>query len=415
MVVTLVARTDSRTTGIGRYTYSIYDAFRDAGRSVSLVPPTVPKLFGPFYDRLRMLGVDFETFFKNYPVAVDVQGADICHLTSQNIATLLCFNRLPPAIVSVLDLHILIKYAATLQQGGQEGMRIPKPHNAPLQRFRFMDHLVPTMLYYAMHGQGSTAAQVLFDRVAMLGVMQARAIITISAYTKQTVVDLLGYPEEDITVVYPVVNTDVFRPLPVPADFRARYNIPDYARMVLFVGSEDPRKNVPTLIQAFHLLAAAPHLSDLVLVKAGAIHFHDESKRLRQMVSDYGLQSRVMFITDVSDADLPLLYNTADVFVTPSLFEGFGLPALEAMACGKPVIAADATSLPEVVGDVGILFDPYRADDLAVAIVKLLDYPEHQRRLGEQGVARAQYFSPARQAEETWDVYRRVYEQGVRG
>jgi glycosyltransferase involved in cell wall biosynthesis len=367
--VALVARTDSRTTGLARYVYSLYETFQASGYRAQLAAPIAPPLPDMLYTFLAKRGLDGRTFFSNYPLRVEIDGADVCHLTSQNLATLIPLGRMPPTVVTVHDLHLLIERMRRKKAGG--------------------------VAQWA-------------DRLAVAGIRRAHAIIAISEYTRRTIVELLHYPAERISVIYRAVDTSVFKPLTVRGDFRARYNLPPEAPIVLYVGSEDPRKNLITLVDAFrHVCARIP---SAVLVKAGAVHFREEAERIRQKVQEYGIASNVAFIEDIPDEHLPLLYNTADVFVIPSRFEGFGLPALEAMACGRPVVAANATSLPEVVGEAGILFHPERADELTSVLITLLEDADQRREFGEMAIAHARTFSLARQAEQTWQVYCQVVE-----
>lgn len=370
MVVTMVARTDTPKTGLGKYTYSLYDTFRVQGRDVRLVPPVIPPFPGPVLSLMKKRGIDIQTFFQNYPVRVNLGKTDVCHITSQNLALLLRLRSMPPTILTIHDLYYL-----TTQ-------------NTQNRSATITEHA---------------------DRIAIAGVKKATEVIAISAFTKQTIIDLLGYPKDYITVIHRAVDTNHFHPAPVPADFRARHGLPEHAQIVLFLGSEDPRKNLAILLRAFHLVAA--RLPEAVLVKAGAIHFSQEAVQLRQMVQHLGIASRVLFLEHLTDEDLPLLYNTADVVVMPAFFEGFGLPALEALSCGRPVIAANASSLPEVVGDAGVLFHPYHVDELAIALVRLLEHPEERQRLSEAALIQAQNFSLEKQARETWEVYCRVYEK----
>jgi len=366
----MVARAGTRTTGLGRYVFSLYDAFEAAGRPVYLAMPEPPPLPSYFYKLIARNGIDLHTFFLNYPVRAGLNGAAICHITSQNLATLLRLQRMPPTIVTVHDLYF-------------------PPEHTRSRNFTTFEHW--------------------FDRLAISGIMQAKEIIAISEYTKRTIVDRLHYPEERIRVIYRAVDTSVFKPLAVSGEFRAKYGLPQEALLVLYVGSEDPRKNLTTLIEAFSQVSAS--IPNAILVKAGSVHFHQEAARIRQRVEDLGIKSKVRFIEDLPDDDLPLLYNIADVFVLPSLLEGFGLPALEAMACGKPVIAANASSLPEVVGEAGLLFDPRSADELAAALIHLLKDADLRLKLGQMATTRARTFSLAQQASQTWQVYSQVMER----
>lgn len=372
MVVTLVARTGSRKTGIGRYTYSLYDTFHATERPVNLVPPIAPPLPGFIYDVAKKQGIDARRFFETYPIHIKMARSNICHLTSQNAATLLKVRRMPPTVLTILDLYWLIERRKGSRTAG----------------------MIETW----------------FDNLSVAGMSKAREIITCSEYTRQTVIEQLDYPEERITTIPLAIDCSHFCPREEPEDFRPRYNLPPDAKIVLFVGSEDPRKNLQTLMRAFSLIIK--YVPEALLVKGGTTHFQEEAKRLKRLAKELGIESRVRFVEDLPDEDLPYLYNTADVVVMPSYFEGFGLPAAEAMACGTPVIAADATSLPEVVGDTGVLFDPHSPDELADALQLLLEDDERRHIMAEQAIARAkQTFSLKRQADETWRIYRRVFEE----
>ena len=172
---------------------------------------------------------------------------------------------------------------------------------------------------------------------------------------------------------------------------------------ILAVGVLQPRKNLARLVEAFAAVARSiPH--QLVLVgKEGWAH--DE---LQATIARAGLGSRIVFTGYVPDADLPGFYNAADVFVYPSLYEGFGLPPLEAMQCGTPVIAGDTSSLPEVVGDAGILVDPRDTGKIAAALADLLRDERERARLRELGFERAKRFSWEETARQTVEVYRDV-------
>lgn len=371
MVVTLVARTDTRITGLARYAYGLYTTFQASGQAVRLVAPASPPLPWQVLALLKAKGVDLHTFFQNYPLWLGAAGPsapEVLHLTSQNLASLLCLRRpVVPTVVTVHDLYGLLNHR---KQG-----RIVR---------------------------GAAWA----DYLAIAGVRKADELIASSAFTRQTIIDLLNYPAERIHVIHIAVDREYFKPQPVPPDFRARHGLPEDARVVLFVGSEDPRKNLETLLRAFHLVV--PRVPRAVLVKAGAVHFHHEAERLRTLSHDLGLAGRVHFLGRVDEEDLPLLYNTADLVVMPSLFEGFGLPVLEAMTCGRPVAVANTSSLTEVVGKGGVLFDPLRVDELALVLIRLLEHPEERQRLAAAALVQARSFSPERQAEQTREVYRRA-------
>ena len=232
-------------------------------------------------------------------------------------------------------------------------------------------------------------------------VQRARRVITISESGRQDVHRFFGVPLEQIDVVYPGVDA-VYRPLPPEeiAAFRERQDLAD--RFVLHVGTLQPRKNIPTLIEAF--AQAAPPDVMLVLVGGKGWLFDEIFTRVQAL----GLQDRVRFTGYVPDEDLPLWYNAASVLVLPSLYEGFGMPAVEAMACGTPVIAADSSSLPEAVGEAGLLFDPQNGTELADRLTAVLHNPNLVVTMREKGLLQAQQFNWEKAGRETAVVYRKA-------
>ncbi|MBU0494107.1 MAG: glycosyltransferase family 4 protein [Chloroflexi bacterium] len=238
-------------------------------------------------------------------------------------------------------------------------------------------------------------------------VCDAEGIIAVSHSTQRDLMNLLGVPAHRVTVVHEAAN-QVFRPLAVAdlAPVRARYDLPE--QFILFLGTIEPRKNLPTLIQAYRLLRlhGGPAVSPLVV--AGAKGWLFDS--VFALVEQLGLADHVLFTGSVPWSDVPAFYNLATVFCFPSLYEGFGLPPLEAMACGTPVVAADVSSIPEVVGDAGLLVDPNDAEALSEALGRVLQDEALRQDLHHRGLARAAEFSWDRAARETLAVYRQVME-----
>ena len=233
---------------------------------------------------------------------------------------------------------------------------------------------------------------------------QARRIIAISESTRQDVIDLLGVPADKVDVVYCGADS-MFRRLP-PAQkerYRRERNLPE--QFVLFLGTLEPRKNLERLLRAYaewrQVDSSAPSL-----VIAGAQGWYYDA--VLNLVHALGLQDAVLFLGYVPKEDLPLLYNNAQMFVYPSLFEGFGLPVLEAMACGVPVITADASSLPEVAGEAAVLVDPTSVEELSMALGSLWTDPDRRRDLAEKGIRQSSRFNWRRTAEETLSVYERA-------
>jgi glycosyltransferase involved in cell wall biosynthesis len=228
-------------------------------------------------------------------------------------------------------------------------------------------------------------------------VQQADAIISVSEATRRDVIDIYDAPPDHVITIPHGVSERFFRRGALSTDIRQKLNIPNDP-IILTVGTLQPRKNHLRLVQAF-----AHVRGNAVLVIAGAKGWGyqaviDEVARLR-------IRNPVRFVGQVSDADLPDLYRSADLFVYPALYEGFGLPPLEAMASGVPVIASNTSSLPEVVGDAGLLVDPLDVDQIAGAIQHVLDDPSLRDTLAEKGVARAREFTWERTARLTMAVY----------
>jgi glycosyltransferase involved in cell wall biosynthesis len=237
----------------------------------------------------------------------------------------------------------------------------------------------------------------------------ADAVIAVSECTKRDAIRFYGIPEEKITVIYEGVNPR-FRPASPEAiaAVRARYNLPEH--FILYVGTIEPRKNLTALLEAFHHLLATrslrPAPCDLRLVIVGKKGWLYEGffRRLREL----GLEDRVIFTGYVPDEDLPALYSAADLFVFPSLYEGFGLPVLEAMACGVPVICSNTSSLPEVAGDAALLVDPADVRALAGAMERALTDEALRVTLRARGIEKAGRFSWEGAARKTVEVYQWV-------
>ena len=244
----------------------------------------------------------------------------------------------------------------------------------------------------------SPRARLLFRLALRLAVRSADRVIAVSHSAQRDLRAIVpSLQPADVTTVYEAAD-----PCFVPqsaaaiAHVRDRYALP--AAFFLYVGSNKPHKNLPLLVQAHaRLPASAPPL-----VLAGPWDArYPEAKQIAD-------PARVRFLGPVDEADLPALYGAALAFVFPSRYEGFGLPALEAMACGTPVICSNAASLPEVAGDAGLLIDPTDESALAEALQRLLEDQTLRQQLGARGLEQAARFSWARAAAETLAVYRQA-------
>jgi len=232
---------------------------------------------------------------------------------------------------------------------------------------------------------------------------QMDRIIATSQSTRNDLIELLGAAAERIVVVYQGVE-DRFRPIEDPqqrATVQRRYGFPD--RYILFVGTIEPRKNVERLIEAYAIVRRErPDAPPLVIVGGRG----KEADRVDRAVRSFGLSQSVVFPGYVVQENLPELYSGAELLVLPSLYEGFGLPVLEAMACGVAVVAGDTSSLRELVGtDRGILVNPMRPSEIATGIMRVLADDGLRAHLGRRGLEFAKQMSWERCARQTLAVY----------
>lgn len=234
---------------------------------------------------------------------------------------------------------------------------------------------------------------------------RAAKIIAVSEHTKKDIVKEYGILSDKVAVTHEAAGSR-FRSVSDPHQLlgiRNKYGIS--SSYILTVGNLQPRKNLGRLIEAFIQLRQRNVLEpQLVIVGQPSWRVSD----IHRLVQTSGLQGQVVFTGYVPDDDLPLLCNAATIFVYPSLYEGFGLPPLEAMACGTPVIASNVSSLPEVLGDGALLVDPYDVEGLAQAMLDLLSEPAALRALAARGLARSRTFSWEETARRTLHVYEEV-------
>ena len=246
--------------------------------------------------------------------------------------------------------------------------------------------------------------RIFFQNFIRFSARRAAALLSVSESTRQDSIRLLGLSPDRITTT-PLGVTAGFAPVRDTIALNAvrqKYRLPE--RFVLYVGLLEPRKNVPALLRAFQRISAA--FPGYQLVLAGRQGWMYE--QVFQLVESLGLKERVCFTGYVDGEDLPALYSLADVFVYPSFYEGFGLPVLEAMACGVPVITSRVSSLPEIAGDAAVLLDPDHEDGLAGALERLLSDPAERAWRSARGIEQARIFTWDRTARLTWPVYRSV-------
>lgn len=243
-----------------------------------------------------------------------------------------------------------------------------------------------------------------FQVLTLLGVRRAKLLVVPSVSVREDTAAVLRLRRDRIRVTYEGVEP-AFRPLDREASAalaRDKYGLPD--GYLLSLGTREPGKNRMTLFRALTFLREDGHDIHLAVVGQTGWKVDEEQGLLVEL----GLQDRVHFTGYVPQADLPALYNGATAFVFPSLYEGFGLPVLEAMACGVPVITSNVSALPEVAGGAALLVDPHDAEAIARAIARVIDEPALARLLARAGIERAAEFTWERCAAATLDAYREV-------
>lgn len=242
-------------------------------------------------------------------------------------------------------------------------------------------------------------------KLNMRGLRKADRIITVSEYSKSEIIKYVGYPEDQIIVIPNAVDHNNYY-VKRNREVIKKLGIPDTQKIILYVGSEQPRKNVPFLLKAISELKKK--LPDIVFLKIGTSQVPGAREKLIELIEMLEIKKEVVFVGYVSENDLTKYYNAADLFVFPSLYEGFGLPPLEAMACGTPVITSNLTSLPEVVGDSAITIDPYDVNAFAEAMYNLLTDEKLREKMINKGLKRAQLFNWEKSAEKTLKVYQQL-------
>ncbi len=366
--VLLFEKQEPTTTGTSRYATRLAVALQDLGYAVA-ERRSAPPWPGWLGRAVRRTGLDLSAFWSSYPPIPPPRHGAVLHITSQTLATSLAFVR--PRGPTVVTVHDILPF--TLRD------------DPALSTLR---HPLDALCY----------------RLALRGLANAQALICDSRYTADELARVVPGVVGRITVVPLGVDVQGLGQARVETEMLRRLGVPD-GRYLLYVGSEDPRKNLPALIRAFaHLARSRP---DLYFVKVGVAHHTRRRAEIKRLADELGVAERLVFLEHVDDAQLGAIYACAAVAVQPSLFEGFGLPVLEAMAAGAPVVAADRSSLPEIAGGAALLAPP-DARGLADAIARVIDDHGFADELRERGYQHAARHSWRRVAEETAAVYQRV-------
>lgn len=239
-----------------------------------------------------------------------------------------------------------------------------------------------------------------------LSARNADHIIAISEFTKKTIIEKYGVPEEKITAVHLGYDDAAFRMIKGEAveAFRKRHGLPE--EFLFYPAATWPHKNHVNLLKALSVMKKEYGFKGKLVLTGIKMGGHTE---LLDMVAGLGLKDLAVYLGYLTYEELPLLYNAATLMVFPSLFEGFGIPVIEAFGSGLPVACSNTTSLPEVAGGAAVLFDPNDPDDIAEKVMGLYDDKKRMAQLSEKGLERAKRFTWKKTAEKTLAVYAKAY------
>lgn len=223
---------------------------------------------------------------------------------------------------------------------------------------------------------------------------RANAVITVSEFSKAEILKYFPELENKIYVIYNGVNHNKFRPLNLPRK-----------KQILFIGAIAKHKNISVILEAFQkVINKIPHKIVIAGSKDSGMPSDENINKILSTIPP----DRIEFTGKISDEDLIRLYNTSDFFIFPSIYEGFGLPLLEAMACGCPIIASKASSIPEVCGDSAIYFDPYSSEELSTRILEMANNEALKNELAQKGIRRAKEFSWRKASDMHIEVFKKV-------
>jgi glycosyltransferase involved in cell wall biosynthesis len=249
-----------------------------------------------------------------------------------------------------------------------------------------------------------------YERRLKLSISSADKIVTLSQFSKRDIISTLNIPEESIEVIYPGVDK-FFRHIGDKAlHERIRNKYSGGENFILGIGADEPRKNNTLLMKAFRKLKEIKEYRKYKLIVVGRRYIYG-NREMERVISQMpsSIKNDVIFAGEVTDDDLLMLYNAAEVFVFPSVYEGFGMPVLEAMSCGTPVIMSNATSLPEVAGDsAAITVDPSDEEALTQKMLEVIEDERLRQHLIREGYYRVRLFSWEKAAQQMLSVYRKL-------
>lgn len=236
----------------------------------------------------------------------------------------------------------------------------------------------------------------LYIKFDKMGIKKADHIIAISQNTKNDLISKIGISEEKITTIYQGIDHNIYKP-------QKKDNLYEFDYL-LYVGSEQPRKNLESLLKAFYILKK--EFKDLKLIKIGEPGLSEDRRNVLKIIKKYNLEDDIIFTGYIPEIELPHYYSNAKCFVFPSLYEGFGFPVIEAMACGCPVITSNVSSLPEIAGNAAVFVEPRDISSLVNSIRMICTDNIMRDRMIEKGLIQSKKYSWDLTAKETMNVYK---------
>lgn len=265
------------------------------------------------------------------------------------------------------------------------------------------------MVYKAFPETMNSKTRILLNLAMNKSMKRADVVVTDSEFSRSEIIKYFPQYRDKVEVVPCGVDCDMFKPIQdrsIIENVKANHNI--NGRYFLYLGTLEPRKNLTRLVKAYEILSRRKEDCPLLVLAGGKGWLYDE---IFEEVNKSGLGDKVIFTQYIPGEEICPLMNGAEAFVFPSLYEGFGMPPLEAMACGTPVIVSGSASLPEVVGDCGLIVDAYSEESIADAMGKIADNEELRKQLSEKGIIRAREFSWKKSAEKLYTIYERLVQQ----
>ena len=358
---------------------------------------------------VKQLQVEDHEHFYELLMAKDE--ADLIPLTNPNFSKALFAPFVNRPVVNIAWHNLALPISGRAAKF--DVLHIPSYRRIPMVKRSKIVATVHDLATFSIDAKYDSARMFFNRRIVPTMIRQADHIITVSQYTKDDIVRLIGYPEDRISVIYSGIDRKIFKPTE-KADAQAQLKEAhgmDRPFLVYLSRLEHPAKNHVSLIEAFEAFKKK-HDSPHQLVLAGADWNGADAIRARAEAS--AVKDDIIFLGFAPLASLPLLYAGCDLMVYPSLFEGFGFPIIEALACGAPVICSNTSSMKEIAGDLVPTFDPMQIEEIERTLEKALDdgWTENQR---QQGIAYASTFEWSRAAQETIRAYELVVLGGVSG